>query len=99
MSTHRLIPGVKYPEYVDPASVPEEQKEYDRRNAEKAFATEVEHKRLELLHIAAPELLEALQEVLELLPSDQDGLMKLGLDAWIYDARAAINKATKGENP
>jgi len=42
---------------------------------------------------AAPELYEALKEVLALLPQNQDALIEWGLDSWIYSARCAISKA------
>ena len=44
---------------------------------------------------AAMDLLETLKEVVGILPSDQDGLMKLGLDSWIYSARDAIKQAER----
>lgn len=49
------------------------------------------------IEAAAPELLAALKEVVSILPASQEKLMKLGLDAWIYDAKAAIKKAETGE--
>ena len=50
------------------------------------------------LIVAAPDLYEALKEVMRLLPDDQDALMRLGLDSWIYEARAVLKRAETGED-
>lgn len=65
----------------------------EKAEAEKMEAQQRKAHQERMIQEAAPELYEALKEVVRLLPSDQDKLMKLGLDSWIYSAKAALDKA------